>query len=202
MSDELLRALAVNGSALSDVRVVDPKTGTEHVLYAGQCSRLLQSMCHHASINRVVFVGQHTLEEETGLNGQSIETHKRRLIAVNYLIYLGKKSYKGSRPVNNYYVNLPFLEPIEGLDLDLLLAAPVADRLAMFSKEALKETLRVTSSTPLLVRDKHKQELVTGKCKSNQEQEFAIDYGYEDEPSREELNEILNLMSERYGRYD
>ena len=202
MSDELLRALAVNGSALSDVRVVDPKTCTEHGLYVGQCSRLLQCMCHHASINRVVFVGQHTLEEETGLNGQSIETHIRRLKAANFLVHLGKKSYKGSRPVNTYYVNLPYLEPLEELDLDLLLATPVEDRLAMFSKEALKRPSGVPSLTPSLVRDKQEQELEIEECKNNQEQEADLYYAQEDEPSGEELNEILNLMSERYGRYD
>ena len=202
MSDELLRALAVNGSALSDVRVVDPKTGTEHGLYVGQCSRLLQCMFHHASINRVVFVGQHTLEEETGLNGQSIETHIRRLKAANFLIHLGKKSYKGSRPVNTYYVNLPYLEPLEELDLDLLLATPVEDRLVMFSKEALKRPSGVPSSTPSLVRDKQEQEIETKVCKNNQEQEADFNYEYEDEPSSEELDEILNLMVERYGRYE
>ena len=202
MSDELLRALAVNGSALSDVRVIDPKYGSEHGLYVGQCSRLLQCMCHHANIHRVVFVGQHTLEEETGLNGQSIETHIRRLITAGFLVYLGKKSYKGSKPVNNYYINLPYLDPIEGVDLELLLATPVADRLAMFSKEALKRPSGVPSLTPSLVRDKQEQEFETKECKSNQKQEVDLYYTQEDEPSGEELNEILNLMSERYCRYD
>jgi hypothetical protein len=198
MSDELLRALAVNGSALSDVRVVDPKTGTEHGLYVGQCSRLLQCMCHHASINRVVFVGQHTLEEETGLNGQSIETHIRRLKAANFLVHLGKKSYKGSRPVNTYYVNLPYLEPLEELDLDLLLATPVEDRLAMFSKEALKRPSGVPSLTPSLVRDKQEQELEIEECKNNQEQEADLYCTLEDEPSIEDMKEYIDRFSDRY----
>jgi len=202
MSDELLRAIAANSSALSDIQVVDPNTGKESNLYTGQCSRLLQSMCFHANNDRVVFVGQHTFQEETGLNGQSIETHTRKLKAAGILVHLGKKSYKGSKPINSYYVNLPFVEPLEGLDLDLLLATPVVDRLAMFSKEALKKPSVVPSSSPSLVRDKQEQELRTKKCKSNQEQEAIIDYEYEDEPSNEELDEILNLMSERYGRYD
>jgi len=202
MSDELLRAVAINGSALSDVKVINPKTGKESGLYTGQCARLLLSMCHHANINRVVFVGQHTFQDETGLNGQSIGTFTKHLLDVGYLIFLGTKSYKGSRPVNNYYVNLPFLEPLDGLDLDLLLATPVADRLTMFTKEALKGSLGVSLTAPLPVRDKQEQELETRKCKSNQEQEADIDYTLEDEPSSEELDEILNLMSERYGRYD
>jgi hypothetical protein len=197
MSDELLRALAVNGSALSDVRVVDSKTGKESVLYTGQCSRLLQSMCHHANINRIVFVGQRTLEEETGLNGQSIETHIRKLIAAGFLIHLGKKSYKGSRPVNNYYVNLPFVDPLDGLNLELLLATPVADRLAMFTKKALGAGLGETSSRPLSVRDKQEQELLTRICKSNQEQEADLHYIYEDEPSMEEIDEFRNLIIEQ-----
>ena len=199
MSDELLRALAVNGSALSDVKVIDPKTGTEHVLYVGQCSRLLQCMCHHASINRVVFVGQHTLEEETGLNGQSIETHIRRLKAANFLIHLGKKSYKGSRPVNTYYVNLPYLEPLEELDLDLLLATPVEDRLAMFSKEALKKASGVRSSIPSLARDKQEQEFKTKVCKNKQEQEADLYYTFEDEPSNEDMEEFLDRFSDRFS---
>jgi hypothetical protein len=202
MSDELLRAVAVNGSALSDVKVINPRTGKESTLFTGQCARLLLSMCHHANINRVVFVGQHTFQDETGLNGQSIGTFTKHLLDVGYLIFLGTKSYKGSRPVNNYYVNLPFLEPLDGLDLDLLLATPVADRLTMFTKEALKGSLGVSLTAPLPVRDKQEQELETRKCKSNQEQEADIDYTLEDEPSSEELDEILNLMSERYGRYD
>jgi len=202
MSDELLRALAVNGSALSDVKVIDPKTGTEHGLYVGQCSRLLQCMCHHASINRVVFVGQHTLEEETGLNGQSIETHIRRLKAANFLIHLGKKSYKGSRPVNTYYVNLPYLEPLEELDLDLLLATPVEDRLAMFSKEALKKPSGVPASKPSLVRDKQEQELETEECKSNEEQEADLYYALEDEPSIEDVEELLDRISGRFSDED
>ena len=56
MSDELLRAVAVNGSALSDVKVINPRTGKESTLFTGQCARLLLSMCHHANIDRVVFV--------------------------------------------------------------------------------------------------------------------------------------------------
>lgn len=202
MSDPLLRALAQNGSWLADVRVVDPKTGKESALYTGQCSRLLQSMCYHANIDRVVYVGQHTFEEETGLNGQSIDTHIRKLKATNFLIPLGKKSYKGSMPINTYYVNLPFIEPLDELDLELLLATPVGDRLAMFSKEALKRPSVVSSSMPSLVRDKQEQELETKKCKRNQEQEADLYYTQEHEPSSEELNEILNLMSERYGRYN
>ena len=42
----------------------------------------------------------------------------------------------------------------------------------------------------------------TKVCKNNQEQEADFNYEYEDEPSSEELDEILNLMVERYGRYD
>ena len=202
MSDELLRAVAVNGSALSDVKVINPRTGKESTLFTGQCARLLLSMCHHANIDRVVFVGQHTFQDETGLNGQSIGTFTKHLLDVGYLIFLGTKSYKGSRPVNTYYVNLPFLQPLEGLDLDLLLATPVANRLAMFSKEALKGSLGVSLTAPLPVRNKQEQKLKTKKCKSNQEQEADLYYTQEDEPSGEELNEILNLMSERYGRYD
>lgn len=202
MSDELLRGLAVNGSALSDVRVVDPKTGKESTLYTGQCSRLLQSMCHHANINRVVFVGQRTLEEETGLNGQSIETHIRKLTAADYLVHLGKRSYKGSRPVNSYYVNLPFLEPLDGLDLDLLLETPVGSRLDLFSKDALKSPLVIPSSIPSRVRDKQEDKRLTEKCKSKEEQETKLFFTLEDEPSREELDEILELMAERYARFD
>jgi hypothetical protein len=202
MSDELLRAVAVNGSALSDVKVINPRTGKESTLFTGQCARLLLSMCHHANIDRVVFVGQHTFQDETGLNGQSIGTFTKHLLDVGYLIFLGTKSYKGSRPVNTYYVNLPFLQPLEGLDLDLLLATPVANRLAMFSKEALKGSLGVSLTAPLPVRDKQEQELETKECKNNQEQEADLYYTQEDELSREELDEIVNLMAERYGRYD
>jgi hypothetical protein len=144
-------------------------------------------------------VGQHTLEEETGLNGQSIETHIRRLKAANFLIHLGKKSYKGSRPVNTYYVNLPYLEPLEELDLDLLLATPVEDRLAMFSKEALKRPSGVPSSMPSLVRDKQKQELETKECMSNEEQEADLYYTLEDEPSIQDMDEYLHRFSERFS---
>jgi hypothetical protein len=156
-------------------------------------------MCHHANIDRVVFVGQHTFQDETGLNGQTLGTFTKHLLDVGYLIFLGTKSYKGSRPVNTYYVNLPFLEPLEGLDLDLLLATPVADRLAMFSKEALKGSLGVSSTAPLPVRDKQEQELETKECKSNEEQEADLYYTLEDEPSIEDMDEYLHRFSERFS---
>lgn len=202
MSDELLRAVAVNGSALSDVKVINPRTGKETTLFTGQCARLLLSMCHHANIDRVVFVGQHTFQDETGLNGQSIGTFTKHLLDVGYLIFLGTKSYKGSRPVNTYYINLPFLEPLEGLDLELLLATPVANRLAMFSKEALKGSLGVSLTSPLPIRDKQEQKLKTRKCKSNPEQDAEIDYRLEDEPSIEDIEEILQIMSDRFSDED
>ena len=199
MSDELLRAVAVNGSALSDVKVINPRTGKESTLFTGQCARLLLSMCHHANIDRVVFVGQHTFQDETGLNGQSIGTFTKHLLDVGYLIFLGTKSYKGSRPVNTYYINLPFLEPLEGLDLDLLLATPVANRLAMFSKDALKGSLGVSSTSPLPVRDKQEQKRKTKKCKSNEEPETDLYYTHEDELSVEDMEEILQMMSDRFS---
>jgi hypothetical protein len=202
MSDELLRAVAINGSALSDVKVINPRTGKESALYTGQCARLLLSMCHHANINRVVFVGQHTFQDETGLNGQSIGTFTKHLLDVGYLIFLGTKSYKGSRPVNNYYVNLPFLEPLDGLDLDSLLATPVSDRLAMFSKEALKGSLGISLTAPLQARDKQEQELKTNKCKRKQEQEADIDYTLEDEPSIEDVEEMMQMMTDRFSDED
>ena len=202
MSDELLRAVAVNGSALSDVKVINPRTGKETTLFTGQCARLLLSMCYHANIDRVVFVGQHTFQDETGLNGQSIGTFTKHLLDVGYLIFLGTKSYKGSRPVNTYYINLPFLEPLEGLDLELLLATPVANRLAMFSKEALKGSLGASLTSPLPIRDKQEQKLKTRKCKSNPEQDAEIDYRLEDEPSIEDIEEILQTMSDRFSDED
>jgi hypothetical protein len=199
MCDPLLRAIAQNGSWLADVRVVDPKTGKESALYTGQCSRLLQSICFHANKDRVVYVGQHTFEEETGLNGQSIDTHIRKLKAANYLVPLGKKSYKGSMPINTYYVNLPFMEPLEELDLELLLATPVGDRLAMFSKEALNRPSVVPSSTPSLVRDKQEQELEIKKCKSNEEPEADFYYPHDDEPSIEDVEELIDRISGRFS---
>ena len=202
MSDPLLRALAQNGSWLADVRVVDPKTGKESALYTGQCSRLLQSICFHANKDRVVYVGQHTFEEETGLNGQSIDTHIRKLKAANFLVPLGRKSYKGSMPINTYYVNLPFMEPLEGLDLELLLATPLGDRLDMFSKEALKGPSGVPSKMPLQVRDKQEQELELKKCKSNEEPEADFYYTQEDEPSNEDVEELLDRISGRFSFED
>ena len=202
MSDELTRHISDYPARISRLSVFDPTTNKTERVWVGQSIRLLLKLCSHANKDRVVYVGQHTFEEETGLNGQSIDTHIRKLKAANYLVPLGKKSYKGSMPINTYYVNLPFLEPLEGLDLDLLLATPLGDRLDMFSKEALKRPSGVPSLMPLLVRDKQEQEPKTRKCKSNQEQEADIDYTLEDEPSSEELDEILNLMSDRYGRYD
>ena len=159
-------------------------------------------MCYHANIDRVVYVGQHTFEEETGLNGQSIDTHIRKLKAMDFLIPLGKKSYKGSMPINTYYVNLPFMEPLEELDLELLLATPVGDRLAMFSKEALKRPSVVPSSTPSLVRDKQEQELETKKCKSNEEPEADFYYPHDDEPSIEDVEELIDRISGRFSDED
>ena len=113
------------------------------------------------------------------------------LIAANYLIPLGMKSYKGSRPVNNYYVNLPFVEPINGLDLDLLLATPVSDRLAMFSIDGLGKTSHSDLSVPLSVRDKQEHKSITQMCMCNQEHEAEFNYTFEEEPSIEEMDEIL-----------
>lgn len=114
MSDELTRHLTDYPARISRLRVFDPETKKTERVWTGQSSRLLLKLCSHAGrLDRLVYVGRGELMETTDLDGRSIETFIRRFILAGILIYIGKKSYRGSAPVNCYLINLPELPPLE-----------------------------------------------------------------------------------------
>ena len=51
--------------------------------------------------------------EKCNLNGQSIETFKRRFLLDGILTRIGRTSYQGSAPVDCYLIDLPGLPPLE-----------------------------------------------------------------------------------------
>lgn len=113
MSDELTRHLSDYPARISCLRVFDPETNKNERVWTGQSCRLLLKLCSHANKDRIVYVGRGELMEKTDLDGRSIETFIRRFILAGILIYIGKKSYRGSAPVNCYLINLPELPPLE-----------------------------------------------------------------------------------------
>lgn len=113
MSDELLRHISDNPSLLVRRRVFDPETNKTENIWTGQSARLLLKMLSHANKERVVFVGRTELMEKCDLNGQSIDTFKRRFSLDGILTHVGKRSYQGSAPVDCYLIDLPELPPLE-----------------------------------------------------------------------------------------
>ena len=114
MSDELTRHLSDYPARISRLRVFDPETKKTERVWTGQSSRLLLKLCSHAGrLDRLVYVGRGELMETTDLDGRSIETFIRRFILAGILIYIGKRSYRGSAPVNCYLIDLPELPPLE-----------------------------------------------------------------------------------------
>ena len=81
--------------------------------------------------------------EKTDLNGQSIETFGRRFSLVGILTYIGKKSYRGSAPVNCYLIDLPELPPLDDVltDAEIQQRARKARSLKNASKDALTPAL-------------------------------------------------------------
>lgn len=113
MSDELLRHISDNPSLLVRRSVFDPETNKTEKIWTGQSTRLLLKMLSHANKERIVFVGRNELMEKCDLNGQSIDTFKRRFSLDGILTHVGKKSYQGSAPVDCYLIDLPGLPPLE-----------------------------------------------------------------------------------------
>jgi len=168
VSDELLRHIADHPALLSKLRVFDPETKKHERVWTGQSSRLLLKMCSHANQDRIVYVGRGELMEKTDLNGQSIETFERRFSLVGILTYIGKKSYRGSAPVNCYLIDLPELPPLEDVltDAEIKQRARKARSLKNASKDALTPALGDVLEDALVpalehdlpVRHKQKQE--------------------------------------------
>jgi hypothetical protein len=204
MSDELLRHWATNSGEYAGMRALDPKTNKYETVFTGQSMRVLMSMCSHANVDRICFVGRETLMEETGLSSRTIDNMKRRLVAAEILNFLGTTSYKGSRPVNNYLINFPSLPPLE----DVLTEKEIKKKArslsasktvsAIDSVEASTGVLLSASDTALNpalpVRHKQKQVIET-EYEPQQEQEWA--HGcYESEPSEDEVMEFLDLRDD------
>jgi hypothetical protein len=201
MSDELLRHWATNSGEYVGMRALDPKTNKYENVFVGQAMRVLMSMCHHANVDRICFVGRETLMEETGLDGRSIETMQRRLLAAGVLTFLGTTSYKGSRPVNNYLIDFPNLPPLE----DVLTEKEIKKKarslgasktvLAIDSVNASAGVFSSASHTALktALPARHKQKQVTEtEYEPEQEQEWS--HGcYESEPSEDEVMEFIDL---------
>ena len=168
MSDELLRHIADHSARISCLRVFDPETNKNERVWTGQSSRLLLKLCSHANKDRIVYVGRGELMEKTDLNGQSIETFERRFSLVGILTYIGKKSYRGSAPVNCYLIDLPELPPLEDVltDAEIKQRARKARSLKNASKDALTPALGDVLEDALVpalehdlpVRHKQKQE--------------------------------------------
>jgi len=168
VSDELLRHVADHPALLSKLRVFDPETQKHERVWTGQSCRLLLKLCSHANQDRLVYVGRGELMEKTDLNGQSIETFERRFSLVGILTYIGKKSYRGSAPVNCYLIDLPELPPLEDVltDAEIKQRARKARGLKNASKDALTPALGDVLDDALVpalnhdlpVRHKQKQE--------------------------------------------
>ena len=118
MSDELLRHISDNPSLLVRRSVFDPETNKTEKIWTGQSTRLLLKMLSHANKERIVFVGRNELMEKCDLNGQSIDTFKRRFSLDGILTHVGKRSYQGSAPVDCYLIDLPGLPDLEDVMLD------------------------------------------------------------------------------------
>lgn len=124
-------------------------------------------MLSHANKERVVFVGRTELMEKCDLNGQSIETFKRRFLLDGILTKIGKRSYQGSPPVDCYLIDLPGLPPLE----DVMSEEEIKQRARKIrsSKKASKAVLTPALDNvledallPALEHDlpvRHKQEL-------------------------------------------
>ena len=202
MSDECLRHLAANSGKYSEVRVFDPKTLKEENVLTGQAMRLLMSMCHHANVERTCFVGRETFMEETGLDGRSIETVQRRLEIATFIKYLGKRSYKGSLPVNNYLINFPDLPPLEEVLTEKEIKkkarslgasrSVLATDLSDASNDALLSVSQTALRSALSVR--HKQKQVTEIVNGSHLQQESSHGCYESEPSEEERLEFFDFI--------
>ena len=201
MSDELLRHLALKSGEYAGMRVFDPKTSKNETVFTGQTLRLMMSFCHHANVERICFVGRETLMDETGLNGMSIDTAIRKLLLAGVIKHLGKSSYKGSLPVNNYLIDFPDLQPVE----DVLTAKEMKKRARLL--KASTEILSVDSgeisfnvlpggsmgSLDTASSARHKQKQVIRTLNEYQlKQEWSHGLS-ESEPSEEEAYELLHL---------
>jgi hypothetical protein len=139
VSDELLRHISDYPARISRLNVFDPETKKTERVWKGQSIRLLLKLCSHANKDRIAYVGRGELMEKTDLNGQSIETFKRRFILAGILTYVGKKSYQGSAPVDCYLIDLPELPPLEEVlaDQEIKQRARKAQSLNKASKSVL-----------------------------------------------------------------
>lgn len=163
MSDELIRHISDYPARISRLSVFDPETNKSERVWKGQSIRLLLKLCSHANKDRVVYVGRGELMETTDLDGRSIETFVRQFISAGILTYIGKKSYRGSAPVNCYLIDLPELPPLEEVldDQEIKQRARKAQSL----KKASKHVLNSVSDdvlVPALDHDlpvRHKQKL-------------------------------------------
>ena len=201
MSDELLRHWATNSGEYAGMRVFDPKTLKYETVFTGQSMRLLMSMCHHANVERICFVGRETFMEETGLNGQTIETMKRRLKAAGVIKHLGNTSYKGSRPVENYLIDFPNLPPLEEVLTEKEIKKKARSLgasktvLAIDSAGVSIGVLSSASQTALMpaLPVRHKQKQVTEIEYEHQQQQEWSHGCYQSEPSEEERLEFLDF---------
>jgi hypothetical protein len=163
VSDELIRHISDYPARISRLSVFDPETNKSERVWKGQSIRLLLKLCSHANKDRVVYVGRGELMETTDLDGRSIETFVRQFISAGILTYIGKKSYRGSAPVNCYLIDLPELPPLEEVldDQEIKQRARKAQSL----KKASKHVLNSVSDdvlVPALDHDlpvRHKQKL-------------------------------------------
>jgi hypothetical protein len=163
VSDELIRHISDYPARISRLSVFDPETNKSERVWKGQSIRLLLKLCSHAKKDRVVYVGRGELMETTDLDGRSIETFVRQFISAGILTYIGKKSYRGSAPVNCYLIDLPELPPLEEVldDQEIKQRARKAQSL----KKASKHVLNSVSDdvlVPALDHDlpvRHKQKL-------------------------------------------
>jgi hypothetical protein len=139
VSDELIRHISDYPARISRLNVFDPETNNTERVWKGQSIRLLLKLCSHANKDRIVFVGRGELMETTDLDGRSIETFVRRFISAGILTYIGKRSYRGSAPVNCYLIDLPELAPLE----EVLAEEEIKQRArkAQSSKKASKPVL-------------------------------------------------------------
>ena len=203
MSDELLRHISDNPSLLVRRSVFDPETNKTEKIWTGQSTRLLLKMLSHANKERIVFVGRNELMEKCDLNGQSIDTFKRRFLLDGILTRIGRTSYQGSAPVDCYLIDLPGLPSLEDVmsEEEIKQRARKARNLKKAPKVVLTPALDNVledALVPALDHDlpvRHKQELEP-ELQLQLEQVFD---GYADLKQRNQTVEIRNEKAWREG---
>jgi len=200
VSDELIRHISDYPARISRLNVFDPETNKTERVWKGQSIRLLLKLCSHANKDRIVYVGRGELMETTDLDGRSIETFVRQFISAGILTYIGKRSYRGSAPVNCYLIDLPELPPLEEVlaDQEIKQRARKAQSLKKASKSVLNpasDNVLEDALVPALdhaLPVRHKQEL-----EHEHELQLQLEQVFERYANLKRRNQTVEIRNEK-----